>query len=89
MSGERARRRRQRFQRGLVVDRDDAAQGLEDRPGELIPWVDRGEAGAPGDCGQRDRAHDDIGLPHQGVKSADRDAGHDADDRLLCPEGQV
>ena len=51
--------------------------------------VDRGEARAPGDGGQRDRAHQDLRRRHQRAESVDWDAGHGADDRLLCAEGQV
>jgi hypothetical protein len=89
VSGDRGGRRRQRVERILVVDGDDPAERVEDRAGELVPGMDRCEARPPGDGRQRDRAHDDLCRRHQGAESVDRDAGHDADDRLLSAEGQA
>ena len=86
---DRAGGRGQRVERALVVDGDHAAERVEDRAGEVVPWVDRGNPHAPGDGGQRNRAHDDLRRPHQRAERRDRNAGHDADDRLLCAEGQV
>ena len=72
-----------------MLDGDDAAEWVEDDASELVRWVDCREARAPGDRGQRNRAHEDSCRRHQGAQSVERDTGHDTDDRLLRAEGQI
>ena len=72
-----------------MLDGDDAAEWVEDGASELVRWVDRREARAPGDRGQRNRAHEDSCRRHQGSQSVERDTGHDTDDRLLRAKGQI